>query len=225
METNAQRYWLEFASRASLKVSVEAKHSAFFEGIRHLPEPWGLGSRPIPPVPDFGGDIDAIYSLKEILGDIVCESHVAYRYRRNLSDDGYSDDDINIILRPARVDVKHLLYTVVPAYIAAFDAYSFACSDEQFIDIEALRPRPNPRHGVYRVGPVSFFDELLCQNAFGLRASEVVGLFTGRIENAAVLHNGAYLIGSSQVQRFEESQKLSKEMHQYLFANRNWHRR
>jgi hypothetical protein len=219
MGKNIQRYWLEFASRARKEVSVENKHAAFFEGLRNLPEPWGLGSLPIPPVPRFKGGSLAVLSLKKLLGDAVSKSHVMYEYRRDFPDNGKSDDRLNIILRPSKVDVKYLVYTVLPAYIKAFDAYRVECSDEQFVDLEAMRPRPDRRFGVHRFGSVSFFDDLLCQRAFGLRATAVVDLFSGTIGHAAVLHNGAYLVGSSQVLSFEESQRLSHEMQQHLLAN------
>jgi hypothetical protein len=219
MGKNIQKYWLEFASRAHKEVSVETKHTAFFEGLSSLPERWGLGSRPMPPVPEFNGGILAVCTLTKLLG--VSKSDIMYEYRRDFPDDSQYDDRIAIIFHPSQVDMGHLVYTVIPAYIEAFDAYRVEYFDDALVPVLAQRPkiRHNKRNGVSDVGPISFFDDLLCQRAFGLHASAVVDLFNGKIEHAAVLHGGAYLVGSSRVLSFEESQRLSKEMKEHLRAN------
>lgn len=220
MGKNVQKYWLEFASRTRKEVSVETKHTAFFEGLKGLPEPWGLGSRPTPPVPNFKGSVLALCTLTKLLG--VSRSDIIYQYRREFPDDSQYDDRIVIIFRPSKVDMGHLVNTVIPAYIKAFDAYRVEYFDDAFIPFLAQRTRDrhNKRNGVNDIWPVNFFDDLLCQRAFGLTASAVVSLFTDKIERAIALHGGAYLIGSSQVLSYEQSQGLSNEMQQHLLANR-----
>lgn len=145
-----------------------------------------------------------------------------YKYRHDFPDDGFYDDRIVIVFRPSMVDMQYLVYTMIPTYIEAFEAYRLEYFDDDLIPILAEQPKVqrNLRYCVDRVGPISFFDDLLCRRAFGLPASAVLDLFSGKIEHAAVVQNGAYLVGSSQVLSFEESEKLSREM-RHVLINRS----
>jgi hypothetical protein len=60
---------------------------------------------------------------------------LAYRYRRMLSDEGYSDDGLSIDFDPVQVDLHQLVFSVIPKYIEAFDAYRVDYYDEQFVTL------------------------------------------------------------------------------------------
>src|SRR5689334_1909715 len=116
MKKRIQRYCLSFSARVDEAVSAEEKHSRFFEGIRELPVPWGLGDRPIPLIRDFGcpvskGISSASIGLTKFFGDGVKRAMMTYWYRRNLRDDGSCDDRLIIDFDPTRVDVNHLIHT------------------------------------------------------------------------------------------------------------------
>jgi hypothetical protein len=217
MKAKKQKYWLVVHARADEAVSAEEKHARFFEGIKDVPPPWGLGDRPAPPTPQFGRMSLASISLTRFFGDGVQRAMLSYVYRRWLRDDGLSDDALNITFDPAKVDVYHLIYTVIPKYIMAFDSYLVEYFDDQFIDLAwetplGKRVPSNPRFNVSYVWPVSFFDQLLCRRAFNLSPAEVLARLQGKIEHAQLLYNGVYLVGSSQALPFDEARRLSREM-------------
>jgi hypothetical protein len=220
-----QHYWLQVASRAEKETSVERKHALFFENIKGLAEPWGLGVRPVPSVPQFKGDVVAVSNLRGFFGRGVRKAQLLYPYREDFADRSTSDDRLTVVLDPERVDLRHLIYTVIPTYIEAFGAYVAELFDEQFIyrdpeEFERLRGevngpndlRWNPRFSIHRVGPVSFFDQTLCRRAFNLSLGEVLGRLQGRIEHARVFQNGVYLVGASRIVPFDDAQRLCREM-------------
>ena len=134
-----------------------------------------------------------------------------------------ADDRLIIDFDPAKVDVHHLTYTVIPRYIEAFDAYLVKYYDEQFVDLAWETPpeqrvHTNPRLNVNRVDVVCFYDELLCRRAFNLTPAEVMGRLQGKIEHAQLLHNGVYLVGSSQVLPSSDAQNLCREMKNALLG-------
>jgi len=123
----------------------------------------------------------------------------------------------NITFDPDVVDVRRLIYKIIPKYIEAFDAYLVEYSDDQLIDLAWQTPlekriHMNSRFDVGRVDVVSFYDDLLCRRAFKLSPAEVFDRLQGKIEHAQLLHNGVYLVGSSEVLSLDESQKLNRFM-------------
>jgi hypothetical protein len=231
MKKKKQRYCLMFSARVDEAVSAQEKHARFFEGIKGLPVPWGLGDRPVPPIRDFGcpsspSISSASIGLTKFFGVGVKRAMIIYSYRRMLSDVGSCDDRLIIDFDPAKVDVHHLTYRVIPQYIDAFDAYLVKYYDEQF-DALAYEERVeegkivfsakskehvNPRFEVDAVMPVSFYDELLCRRAFNLTPAEVTERLQGRVEDVRLLHGGVYIVGTSQVLPMSEAQTLCREM-------------
>lgn len=223
MKSKKQRYWLVFHSRAVEAVSAEEKHNRFFESIKGLPVPWGLGDRPAPPAPDFRRSSSAAIGLTKFFGDGVHRAMMTYVYRRLLEDRGSSDDLLNITFNPAKVDVHHLIYTVIPKYVEGFDAYLVEYFDDKLIDLAwdippEQRVHTDPRFGVNRVNVVSFYDELLCRRAFNLTPAEVMKRLQGKVEHVQLLHGGVYLIGTSQVLPLDGAQKLCQEMKSALLG-------
>jgi len=213
--SKTQKYWLVLHSRADESVGVEQRHARFFRGIEGIPEPWGLGDRPVPPIPKFKGGSSASLGLTKFFGDGVHRAMLSYRYRRMLDDDGLSDDLLNIVFNPAKVEIHHLVYTVIPKYVEAFDAYLIEFFDDQMIDMAAneLKGLPvNPRQYVHRVGVVSYFDDLLCRRAFNLTPADLAGRFEGKIEHVRLMDNGVYLVGSTRGLPLHDAQKLCDAM-------------
>jgi hypothetical protein len=232
MKKKKQRYCLVFHARVNEAVSAEQRHTRFFEGIKDLPVPWGLGDRAVPPSPDFGRGSSAAIGLTKFFGDGVKRAMLTYRYRRMLTDDGYSDDRLIIDFDPTKVDLHHLIYMVIPQYIGAFDAYRVDYYDEQFADLAYeeqgegakigfsanSKVNSNPRFGVERINVVCFFDDLLCRRAFDLPSAEVMKRLQGKAEHAQLLHGGVYLISNSEVLPFEEALSLSRMMKSALLG-------
>ncbi len=231
MKKKRQRYCLMIHARVDEAVSAQEKHARFFEGIKGLPAPWGPGDRPVPPIRDFGCPNSPSISsgsiaLTKFFGDGVKRAMILYSYRRMLKDDGYSDDGLILDFDPAKVDLHHLIYAVVPRFIETFDAYRVDYYDEQFVDLAyeqrveegritftaKSKEYVNPRFKVAEIWPVSFYDELLSRRAFNLSPAEIMERLQGKAEYVQLLHGGVYLVGSSRVLPFEEAQKLCREM-------------
>jgi hypothetical protein len=223
MKSNKQRYWLVLHSRADESVSAVEKHTRFFESIKDIPAPWGLGDRPPPTAPDFGRLSSASIGLTKFFGDGVHRAMITYVYRRLLKDRGSSDDLLNITFNPAKVDVRHLIYTVIPKYVEAFDAYLVEYFDDRLIDLaweapSEQRVHTDPRFGVRRVNVVNFYDELLCRRAFNLTPADVMGRLQGKVENMRLLHGGVYVVAASHVLPLGDAVKLCQVMTKTLLG-------
>jgi hypothetical protein len=150
-----------------------------------------------------------------------------------LSDDGYSDDALIIDVDPAKLDLHHLIYAVIPVYIQAFDAYRVDYYDEQFVDLaykardeEELnntgsRENINPRFKVERVNVVSFYDELLCRRACNLSLSDISERLQAKAEHAQLLHGGVYVVGASRLLPFDEAMDLCRKMGSAVLGHQN----
>lgn len=212
--SHAPKYWLVLHSRADASVDPETKHASFFERIRELPGQWGGSEMPVPPMPRFKGGSSASTNLTKYLGRGIHRAMVTYRYRRMLSDDGLSDDLLNIVFNPHVVSLGELLLIAVPRYIEAFDAYLAEYFDDAVIDLppEGNLKAPNPRTDVKRVGPVSYFDDLLCRRAFGIAPELALARCQGEVEHGELVAGGVYLLGSSKVLSMSEARSLSERM-------------
>jgi hypothetical protein len=229
MKTRKQRYCLIVHARADEQIGAERRHTRFFEEIKDLPAPWGVGDRAIPRAPNVRhGSLDAI-DLTKVFSGAAKSAMVTYCPRGKLSDDGYSDDRLFVDIDPAKVDLNHFAMEVIPRYIEAFDGYRAECFDEEFVhdayenqgDEEqpvGSQEHDNPRMTALEVMPISFFDELLCRRAFNVTPAEVLERMRGKVEYAQLLHGGVYLVGSSRSLPFEEAQSLSKEMTRTLLG-------
>jgi hypothetical protein len=217
MNKKKQKYWLVLHSRADETIAAEQKHSRFFERLGALPAPWGSAGRPAPPVPSFGRSSSAVISLTKYFGGGVQRAVLSYRYRRLLNDDHLSDDLLSMTFDPAKVDVRHLTYTVIPMYTEAFGAYLVEYFDDTLIDVAwdtstEGRSNVNLRTGVNRIDVVGFYDDLLCRRAFNLTPAEVLHRLTGKVEHGRLLDTGVYFIGSSRVLPVDEAQRLAGEI-------------
>ena len=108
----------------------------------------------------------------------------------------------------------------LPKIISSFDAYFAELGDAEFvhIDFDAQRQAGfgDSRFGVYRIRPVSFFDKILCDRAFGMTPEEIVGRLEGKVEQATVLKNGVYIVANSEPMELDEADKLCRELKRLL---------
>ncbi len=212
-----QPYWLVFHARPNEAIPAQQKHNLFFERIKALPAPWGLGDRPVPPAPQLKRMDCGVIGLTKFFGDGVKRAMLSYEQRRNLQDKGSSDDLLNITFDPVKVDLHYLIYTVIPKYIEAFDAYLVEYFDDRFIHLAWDTPAEqrvysDPRNEVKRVNIVGFYDELLCRRAFNLTPAKVMERLQGKIEHSRLAATGVYIVGTSQLLGFDEAQNLCRNM-------------
>lgn len=177
-----------------------------------------------PSRPSFGRSSSAIVSLTKFFGTGVSRASVTYPYRRMLGDNSLSDDLLSVTLDPEKLDVRYLLYTVIPTYIVAFDAYLVEYFDDGMIDAAwddpAGRVDVDIRQSVGRINVASFYDEILCRRAFDLSPAEVVDRVAGRVEHSRLVGDGAYLIVTSKALPTEQIREVCSEVFAALTSSR-----
>jgi hypothetical protein len=175
---------------------------------------FGLNYDEFPATPDPKTKLLASIIFSRHLGKGI-RSDAYFQYRREFEDKAYDDDRISIEFNPGKVGYKTFITEICPILINAFDAYQLTIQDEEFIyeDWDEIRRlQINRRHGVYRVGPVAYYDGLLCKRAFQKTPEEIKQCLEGVAEDAILLRDGIYIIGSSEVLEFEEAKALTEKL-------------
>lgn len=205
------KYETMIRSRAKRVESIAEKHKRFFTQLSEISPPWGIKGAVVPEPPAPGGNLGVGVSVSKLLGKGV-SGRAYYVFRREFEDLGMHDDFFDMSFNPAKWDYRQFAYDVLPKYIVAFDAYFAQVGHVEFghVDFDAERNfgSGDTRFGVYRVRPVSFFDRILCERAFGINPREIAARLQGSVESVELLQDGVYVIGSSQVMKFEEADSL-----------------
>ena len=176
--------------------------------------PWGIGGADIPEPPDPGSNLGAGISISKLLGKGI-SGRVYYVYRRELEDLGMHDDFLDMSFNPEKVDYKQLVCEVLPTIIIAFNAYFVEVGDTEFchVDFDAESAAGgDSRSRVYRIRPVFFLDNILCDRAFGLQPDVIARRIENYVEKVMFINNGIYTVANSQPLRFEEADKLCWEL-------------
>ncbi|MGL4512015.1 MAG: hypothetical protein ACRCT8_02920 [Lacipirellulaceae bacterium] len=217
------RYDVFVKSRAQPGDPFEDLHERFFARLAQLPGPWGLERKELPLCPRMRSERDSV-DFGRLIGKGVRAS-IFYLYRAAwLSEDIHARDDYLLMtFNPKRVEYGALVREALPVYIEGFGAYRAEVIDEEIglrdfkrgSQDEPAETRieiPDERHGVYRVAPVSFYDETLCWRAFGVTPERLAARLAGRIEDVRLFSGGVYLIGSSAPLEFDDALALSDNM-------------
>jgi hypothetical protein len=209
------KYDLDIRSRTTEAVSINDRHSKLMGEWSRIASPWGIPPEKTPAAPDPGADIGAGVSLTRVLGKVK-RVQVYYCFRwSGLRDEGCCDDFIDMAFNPLKVDYAGFVREVLPRLILAFDAYLAELGDNEFVHIDFDRSRreaPDCRSDVYRVWPVSFYDELLCRRAFALKPAAIADRLKGVAEHVELLGDGVYIVGSSRPLPLSEADELCKRL-------------
>jgi hypothetical protein len=214
------KYELMLRSRANPSEPYEEKHARFFARLRQMPHSWGMAGQEAPPCPKMGSrELDGV-RFGKLLGKGI-RAQVCYLFRHSgLSKDlGMNDDFVDLSFNPEKVDYRQLVHEALPVYIEAFHGYMAQLKDDAFFEGDFPKEREmklDDRHGVYRVHLVSYFDRLLCQRAFNLTPEEIADRLSGRIEEVRLIHDGVYLIGSSEPLELAAADRLTQEMKRWI---------
>ncbi|MBL8535998.1 MAG: hypothetical protein JNM59_01200 [Hyphomonadaceae bacterium] len=138
-----------------------------------------------------------------------------------------NDDKLTVGPRFDRIPLAEFDYagfcqTIAPRAIEAFGAYRAAMitdHERSITDWDIVRHEMiehnrsiDGRDGVIRIWPVSYFDETLCQRAWGLSANEVVRRAVSACEEAYPLAGGAFLLVTSELVRGDALDDLSERV-------------
>jgi hypothetical protein len=218
MSGDQQLYLLTVSARVRPGVEIQEKHKTFFEGIRGLKQPWGGQGTP-PPPPSMTGQSLGVLDVTDFFGGVPVEAFILYRYRGNLPDSSMGDDRLNMLVPTVNIDLPYFIREVIPCFITAFGAYLCEYFDDQHFSLGIPQRTSNPRYAVDSVGPVSFYDALLCQRAFDLSPEQVADRVQGICEDVRLLQGGVYIIGSLRQSTFAESTDLCARLTAALTKN------
>lgn len=134
----------------------------------------------------------------------------AARYPQyNYRDEAMYDDHIIITLDTDKIDYANFCRNTILQIISVFQPYRINVETNKqlsLVDWEITSDisrrtgtNSNGRDGVYRIWPIAYYDDLLCQRAFKLSAEEVVERVAPECEHAELINNGAFLIVTSEV--------------------------
>jgi hypothetical protein len=149
----------------------------------------------------------------------------APRFPGYVCDDAKSDDILLVYFDPSIIDTGAFCRDALPQMIKIFHPYIARFETDQEVALEDwdviqeqsqdFGRRLDGRHGVYRIWPVGFFDELLCQRAFGMYPAELVRRSEPECEFACVIDGGAFLIVTSEL---VTGQDALDELHERVLA-------
>ena len=132
------------------------------------------------------------------------------RFAGAINDDRSARDDCLLFgMDRRKVDYPSFCGTILPELVGIFRPYRVRVVCDEPVEradwtaavaiYQQSRRNADGREDVLRIWPVSYFDDLLCQRAFGLSAQEVVDRVAPDCERAEFLHGGAFLIVTSEI--------------------------
>jgi hypothetical protein len=126
------------------------------------------------------------------------------RFERGMYDKAMFDDIMTFRLEESKLRYNEFCPQVFSNFIDAFNPYRAAIVMDLDLDLDdwdsivELAQRDgidaDGRDTVFRINPVNFFDEQLCKRAFQLNSQQVVNRLHGHVQEASIVHGGAFII-------------------------------
>lgn len=202
-------YELMIRARAQEAIPIDEVHRRVFDALLSLPDPWSL-TAPVPAVPKVEG-LSAGVALRGKLGKGI-RGHVMYPLRRMLRDAASSDDTIDLLFSPKRVNISEAAELVLPTLIEAIGAYKAQFGDEDLVLRKTGAPLGDQRCIVARLYPICFYDAELCRRAFGIEPDEVCRRLEGLAERVTCRFGGVYIVGSTEQLDIDAADALGTRM-------------
>jgi hypothetical protein len=192
------------------------KHEYFMSRLRGLKNEWGISD--IPELRDPGTLPMRQIKLSRYLRKGI-SGLISYQNRKYYEDEGQYDDYFTLEFNPAKHDYKLLVAECFPSYIEWFRGYRGQIADEEFIHLDFEHTRElDLRTSIYRVYPVSFFDDDLCRRALGLTMEEVARRLCGHVDDIKIASNGVLVVAQSTPINLEGAIAISDKL-KALVAN------
>ena len=224
------KYQLMIRSRPNVDESIPDKHSGFMAALAKIKDGWGLIGSERPRLKDkkLWSEFGTGVRLKGFLGTGI-KGEVRYMRRETIAfyktdkdhgekyvDEGKNDDYFTITFDPHKVNYQALVQTAFPQYLAAFAPYTGEIGDAEFghLDFDEWRKTPGAgeRAAVYRIYPVSFWDQELCRRAFRLTPQQIEKRTSGNVEKVARLGDGVLIVASSQILNLEDADDINHRL-------------
>jgi hypothetical protein len=214
-----EKYELELRHRPRIGQSIEEKHIEFLAAAQKLSLPFGPIRIEDCRLPSQEDNLTTTVVFDGQFGKGI-KGFVTYQLRseKYLEDRAQFDDIFIAEFRADKVNFRVLAFDVLPSLITAFGAYraavrnvSLAIEDWPVVaeTVEATGKDVDGRDGVYRINGVNFWDETLCERAFGRKPVEIVNRLSSLVPIAQIVDGGAYIVcvddypSTSNVREFE----------------------
>lgn len=210
------KYQMMMRSRPTPAQTIEEKHLQFMQALSEV-STFGLTHRKWPKAPDSGRELSANVNLTRYLQEEF-KGYVSYKYRGEYlsepaNDAALYDDYFVLEFNPKKINYDFFALNVFPQYIERFNSYLGFIMNHEFTHIDFDTARTiDFRHGVYRIHPLNFFDEQLCNRAFGLSPEEIQNRLKNKVEKVVLIQNGVLIIVSSEILPLEEEDKINEDL-------------
>jgi hypothetical protein len=152
-------------------------HARLLDTLAALPSPWKLQA----PARALPRDAAATTTLRGTFG-LGMSASATYLFRSDRHPDTARFDDVFVFaFDPTRVDLAPLGEVVLPALVTALNAYRASLSDRALLaqDAAAIEAKMRQtgvdldgRHGIFRLSPLAYYDELLVEAELKLPGRE-----------------------------------------------------
>jgi hypothetical protein len=199
--------WMYY--RATHSESIDQRHAEFTANMSLIGRPLGFSGIGLPPAPDCGAELVAIYDVKYPTPGLWLQGSYLYRGQGYRYQDRRSyDDKVQIGFKAANkaLDYRQVLSNGLPQLITAFRAYRAMTT----LGLHALHYcRRNPlynrlladqtidvdgRNNIFTLEPAQYWDAEVCSRALGYGPDEVVRRLQGHALQANRLMDGVYLV-------------------------------
>ena len=192
--------------RAAMEEAVSELNKKFVEELATLAGFWAIGNQAGDAIFDPGvGEAATLDMRKSLAPGLSGQIVYAPRIDGYLSrDNAQSDDYIKLRLNSDLLNYEKFCEQIFPRLIDIFQPYrggietdsDVAMADWDIICEQSLATERDidGRDSVFRIWPVVYFDNRLCQRSFGCSAEEVIERISGECQRAELRNGGAFLI-------------------------------
>lgn len=209
--------WLRYCARHD--ESIAQRHAEFMANMARIGPPLGFAGMKLPPTPDCGAELVALYHARYPVRGLWIEGEYLYRGERYVYKDrsGY-DDLVRIVFKPTNpaLDFRAILHDHLPQVTAAYRAYRMDagqgfygtnyCGGVGRTNPVYNRLRHDPvidvdgRNNIYVLESAQYWDGELCRRALGYGPDEVIRRLQSEAPFVAPLLDGVYLVLSDDPQ-------------------------
>lgn len=196
--------------RANLDEPSPELNAKFIKQLVAVPGFWDIDKTASDAPFEFTGESASLDLRTALASGLAGQILYAPRFAGYLSRDiAQSDDFISLRLDTEQADYTLFCSATLPRLIDIFRPYRAAAHTDDAMmladfDITCVQFHEtgrdiDGRDSVHRIWPVCFFDDLLCQRAFGIGAAEVAARAALECERAEAMCGGAFLLVTSEV--------------------------
>lgn len=219
--------------RPDLNERVIAIHNLVMESLRNIDVLWQDNeerlSAPLHYSDDSRDDTKCITAadLSTVLNSNFA-GQITYTYRNPeaMVDKAVADDTLFLFFDTSEVNYQNFVKDVFPDFITLFSAYRATIildEDLALDDYDAIvevaensEKDIDGRDTIYRINPINYFDNELCQRAFGLSSEAIVRGLESSVETISLIDGGVMIIVNSDPIPREEIEKIDGQIRELL---------